>query len=229
PRGAGATRSRKAHIPAAQARPARTDPEPARATSPGRVTAVHKRGSSGPLGVIGGLPLPLPVPDWSKPIILVLALLAFGFGLRWAATSRHARRLQRGRATLAGDIGALQAALIPPAPADLEGVAVSVAYRPADGPGAGGDFYDVFELAPRRLAVILGDVAGHGRGALRDAALTRYTVRAYLQAGMSPRGALALAGTTLSQESELMATVAVAIFDSETGTLTYALAGHPPP
>jgi hypothetical protein len=123
----------------------------------------------------------------------------------------------------------LQSALVPPAPAGLEGVAVSVAYRPADGPGAGGDFYDVFELAPRRLAVIVGDVAGHGRAALRDAALTRYTVRAYLQAGLSPRSALALAGSTLSQGSELMATVAAAIFDAEAGTLTYALAGHPPP
>lgn len=107
---------------------------------------------------------------------------------------------------------------------------MSVAYRPADGPAAGGDFYDVFELASGRLATILGDVVGHGRGALREAALTRYTVRAYLQAGMSPRAALALAGTSLGRTgSEMTATVAVAVFDSETGVLTYALAGHPPP
>ena len=227
-RGGGApTRARSARGRATRTRP---PSPPARAADSGRRRRAGTRGSPNPLDVIGRAAIPLPVPDWSKPIILLLAVIAIAFGFRWAVTSRRARGLQREQAVLSEDVWALQAALVPAAPAGLDGVDVSVAYRPADGPGAGGDFYDVFELAPGRLAMILGDVAGHGRGALRDAALTRYTVRAYLQAGMSPRAALALAGTTLSPAgSELMATVAVAIFDAETGALTYALAGHPPP
>ena len=124
----------------------------------------------------------------------------------------------------------MQAALVPEVPAKLGGLAVSVAYRPAEGPAAGGDFYDLFVPTQGRVAVILGDVAGHGHGALTQAALTRYTLRAYIQAGLEPRAALALAGQALADGSgEHFATVAVGVYDTRHATLTYALAGHPPP
>jgi hypothetical protein len=124
----------------------------------------------------------------------------------------------------------MQAALVPAIPAQLDALAVSVAYRPAAGPAAGGDFYDLFVLQPGRVAIMLGDVAGHGDEALAQAALTRYTLRAYLQAGLEPRTVLALAGQVLADPGgERFATVAVGVFDAHQGRLTYALAGHPPP
>jgi hypothetical protein len=187
--------------------------------------------TSNPLDTIGRhIPLPLPVPNWSKPIILVLLLLALWFGVRARVAARRARRLEDQRAALLEDVGVMQAALVPPIPARVGGLAVSVAYEPADGPAAGGDFYDVFVPKRGQVAIILGDVAGHGHGALAQAALTRYTLRAYLQAGLEPRAALALAGRVLGDATlEHFATVAIGVYDTRAGRLVYAGAGHPPP
>jgi hypothetical protein len=180
---------------------------------------------------IGGyLPLPIPVPDWSKPIIIALLLLAVWFGVRSRLAALRARRLERQRTSLLCDLGAMQAALVPEVPPRIGGLAVSVAYRPAEGPAAGGDFYDLFVPEPGKVAMMLGDVAGHGHEALTHAALTRYTLRAYLQAGLEPRAALALAGRVLADPlGERFATVAVGVYDTPSNKLTYALAGHPPP
>lgn len=196
-----------------------------------RVSSSRTHPASSPLDAIGRhIPLPLPVPDWSKPIILLLLLLALWFGVRARVAARRARRLEAQRAELLADVGVMQAALVPPVPARVGGLAVSVAYEPADGPAAGGDFYDVFVPKRGKVAIILGDVAGHGHEALAQAALTRYTLRAYLQAGLEPRAALALAGRVLADASlEHFATVAIGVYDARAGHLVYASAGHPPP
>jgi hypothetical protein len=201
------------------------------ARTSGAQPAHSKTSSSNPLETIGRqIPFPVPVPDWSKPIILVLLLLAILFAVRSRLATLRARRLEGQREMMLSDLDDMQAALVPAIPERLGGLAVSVAYRPADGPAAGGDFYDLFELEPGRVAIVLGDVVGHGRPALTQAALTRYTLRAYLQAGLEPRAALALAGSVLATPGEKrFATVVVAIHDSASGRLTYACAGHPPP
>lgn len=187
--------------------------------------------ASNPLDAIGAdIPIPVPVPDWSKPIIVLLLLLVIGLAIRSRMVGRRARRLEGQRATLLRDVDAMQAALVPQVPARVGGLSVSVAYHPADGPAAGGDFYDVFVPERGRIAIILGDVVGHGHGALTHAALTRFTLRAYLQTGMEPRAALALAGRVLADRSmENFATVAVAVYHAREGRLVYASAGHPPP
>jgi hypothetical protein len=203
-------------------------PLPAKAT---RSSHAHARTSGGLLDELGAqVPLPIPVPNWSKPIIAALVLLAVAFGARALASGVRVRRLERQRATMQRDLDVMQAALVPQVPAELDGLEVSVAYRPAEGPAAGGDFYDVFALDCGRVAIILGDVAGHGHEALTQAALTRYTLRAYVQVGLEPRAALALAGRVLEDPTcEHYATVAVAVYDSRSGRLTYSCAGHPPP
>jgi hypothetical protein len=238
-RKANADRARAAH---AAATSAAGKPAAGSAKTPGTPTVARVRSATsdakgnsstggGPLNAIGRqIPFPVPVPDWSKPIILLLLVLAIWFAARWRMAGVRARRLERQRASLVRDVGSMQATLVPVIPERVGDLSVSVAYRPADGPAAGGDFYDVLALEPGRVAIVLGDVAGHGRDALAQAALTRYTLRAYLQAGLEPRAALALAGSVLNEPERMrFATVVVAVHDSASGKLTYATAGHPPP
>jgi hypothetical protein len=180
---------------------------------------------------IGNLiPLPLPVPDWSRPIILILLVLCLLLGIRSWLSARRARRLESQRRELAADLASMQSALVPEIPSHLGPVALSVAYRPADGPGAGGDFYDAFPVDGGRAAVIVGDVSGHGRAALTRATHMRYTLRAYVETGLDPRSALKLAGRVLAtDEDDLFATVVIGVYDARAATLTYATAGHPDP
>ncbi len=126
----------------------------------------------------------------------------------------------------------MQAALVPEVPERVGGLAVSVAYRPAEGPAAGGDFYDVFvpERAERSRS---SSATSPGTGTERwpEAALTRYTLRAYLQAGLEPRAALALAGQVLADpEAEHFATVVLGVYRHARGLCSHMRApGHPPP
>jgi hypothetical protein len=159
-----------------------------------------------------------------------LGLLVMLLGAHTVLQAARTRRLQRHREKLMEDIGLLQAALLPAVPARMGALLTTVAYRPADGPAAGGDFYDAFALPDGKVGLLLGDVSGHGRQALAKTTLVRFTVRAHLEAGMSPREAISIAGRSLDGRlSDDFATVLAAIHDPATGTLTYSSAGHPPP
>jgi serine phosphatase RsbU (regulator of sigma subunit) len=170
------------------------------------------------------------VPTPVRALIGALLALALVLGVRSRLAARRARRLEQQRGQLLEDVGLLQAALLPVAPARLGPVGTTAAYRPAAGPAAGGDFYDVFALEDGQLAVIVGDVSGHGRKALPHTALVRFTLRAYLEAGMSPRGAVQTAGSVLARQlGSSFVTVVAATYNPRTRMLVYASAGHPPP
>jgi len=171
----------------------------------------------------------------SVPAGLWFALAGLGallvMALAWSGlTALRTRRLKHQRNQLLEEVGLLQAALLPPVPADLQGVDVSVAYRPAEGPAAGGDFYDCFPLPGGKVGLLMGDMSGHGRQALAQTAHVRFTMRAYLEAGVEPRMAVRLAGEALDEKLEGdFVTVLAAVYDPGSGLLTYATAGHPPP
>ena len=170
------------------------------------------------------------VPDELKAALAALAALSVMLGTAYLLSALRARRLARQRRELLQEVGLLQTALLPPVPDKVGALLTSVAYRPADGPGAGGDFYDVLPLPGGRVGFILGDVSGHGRGALARTAFMRYTLRAYLEAGLEPRVALQVAGRVIDENlGGDFATVLLAVHDPETGSLTYATAGHPAP
>jgi hypothetical protein len=211
-----ATQSSAAAAPAAHAKRTAAEHSQRQSSQPALVKTFTK--------IVGVVPTPVRI------LIGGLILLALMLGVRSLLSGVRTRRLVRQRGQLLEDVGLLQAALLPEPPARLGPVATSVAYRPADGPGAGGDFYDVFALEDGEIAVIVGDVSGHGREALPHTALLRFTVRAYLEAGLSPRKALQTAGNVLDRQlAGSFATVIAATYNPRERKLTYASAGHPPP
>jgi hypothetical protein len=169
------------------------------------------------------------VPTALKAVIAVLSFLTLVAAISWFFLARSARYLKRQRGALLREIGVLQAALLPEVPAEIGGLRPSVAYRPADGPAAGGDFYDAFPLEGGRAGILIGDVSGHGRDALMRTSLMRHTLRAYLDAGLEPRTALQVGGRVLERGLEELATVILATYDPSRNVLRYAGAGHPPP
>jgi serine phosphatase RsbU (regulator of sigma subunit) len=170
------------------------------------------------------------VPAAMRLLIAALLALALALAVRSRVSAVRARRLERQRGELLDDVGLLQAALLPATPERIGPVETSAAYEPAAGPGAGGDFYDVFALADGQLAVIVGDISGHGRQALPHTALVRFTLRAYLEAGLSPRDAVQTAGAVLERQlGGVFATVVVATYEPSERVMTYSCAGHPPP
>jgi serine phosphatase RsbU (regulator of sigma subunit) len=170
------------------------------------------------------------VPTAVRILLAGLVALSLLLGTAYVLTLLRNRRLAQQRSELLGDVGLLQAALLPDLPAAVGASRVSASYRPADGPGAGGDFYDVLPLPGGATAILIGDVSGHGRAALGRTALARYTLRAYVEAGLEPHEALQIAGSVLAGKLQSdFVTALVAIHDAAAGTLTYATAGHPAP
>jgi sigma-B regulation protein RsbU (phosphoserine phosphatase) len=88
----------------------------------------------------------------------------------------------------------------------------------------------VFPLGQGRVGVLLGDVSGHGRDSLIQAALARYTLRTLLADGHGPAEALAHADRLLARDlPPHFVTVIAAVYDESQDELTYAKAGHAPP
>jgi serine phosphatase RsbU (regulator of sigma subunit) len=162
--------------------------------------------------------------------LLAFAVIAAAMALNAFLQSRRAKSLAGQRTALLSDVGVLQAALLPAVPGSLGELNVSVAYRPAQGLAAGGDFFDVFTLSPERTGIIIGDVSGHGRESLIHAALVRYTLRTLMGEGHALPEVLARADRYLTGElGDGFATVIVCCYEHATGELAWAKAGHEPP
>jgi hypothetical protein len=110
----------------------------------------------------------------------------------------------------------------------VEGVAVTARYDAAsEFTRAGGDWYDVYVTADGRVALTIGDVAGHGASATAQMAQIRNLLRGIcLASHESPAVQLQVLDDAL-RGSGTMATVFHALLDVRRGELVYTRAGHP--
>jgi hypothetical protein len=125
---------------------------------------------------------------------------------------------------------ALQRAMLP-AIGFHEGVEVAVRYRPAARRAqVGGDWYDVLPLADGRLALTVGDVAGHNVTAAARMGVVRNALSVHVLREVDPgRSLLALEDHLVGTGQKGFVTVVQALFDPADASVAIARAGHLPP
>ncbi len=147
---------------------------------------------------------------------------------RWAGIAVERARYRRREQRL---VAAIRGELLGPLNTGPSFEAVGAYRSPWSGVPIGGDWYDGFTLPGGTVVVVIGDVAGHGI----EAAPTMLTVRDLVRAFASEDPAPAAVLTRLDRAFGVfgldagMATVLVAAFDPERGTLEWANGGLPPP
>jgi serine phosphatase RsbU (regulator of sigma subunit)/ketosteroid isomerase-like protein len=121
----------------------------------------------------------------------------------------------------------IQQASLPKEVPTLEGWQISPLYQPAR--EVGGDFYDFFDLQDGRVGVVVGDATGKGIPAALVAEATSNMLRAVAQAFFaSPGEVLTRVNETLVARipPNMFVTCFYAILEEESGSLSYANAGH---
>ncbi|MGZ4502172.1 MAG: ATP-binding SpoIIE family protein phosphatase [Nocardioidaceae bacterium] len=126
----------------------------------------------------------------------------------------------------------LQRSLMPPSLPEPAGLSVGAHYQPGGlNSDVGGDWYDVFELPDGSTAIALGDVMGKGVPAAIVMGEIRSALRAYTFIDATPSVVLALLDAFVSSrtEPEQLVTVVYGVITPDRDTITYSVAGHPPP
>ncbi len=126
----------------------------------------------------------------------------------------------------------LQQALLPERLPHLVGMSFAARYVPAEeGSAAGGDWYDVIELPDGGVALVIGDVAGHGIEAASVMGQVRMAVRAFSLEGHRARVVVERVHDLLRSlyEGEQMVTMFYLVVDPATWEATMVNAGHPAP
>ncbi|MFI0448921.1 SpoIIE family protein phosphatase [Actinomadura sp. 6N118] len=197
----------------------------------------------------------LAVPIRARGVVLGVAVLARGrrpdrfqqddvllaeeLTARAAVCLDNARRYTRERATAL----ALQRSLLPQRLPEQSAVEVATHYLPASSQaGVGGDWFDVIPLSGARVALVVGDVVGHGLHASATMGRLRTAVRTLADVDLPPDelltrlddivgrlGAEAEADGDDDAGVDIGATCLYAVYDPVSRRCTLARAGHPLP
>ncbi|SHN29961.1 SpoIIE family protein phosphatase [Actinacidiphila paucisporea] len=162
---------------------------------------------------------------------------AEGLAARASLSLDNARRYSRERTAAL----ALQRDLLPHILRSGDAVEVASRYLPADKHGGvGGDWFDVIPMSHDRVALVVGDVVGHGINAAATMGRLRMVLNTLTNLELPPDQVLArldelVVGLARDRPEEELtspsvgATCIYVVYDPATRSCTMASAGHPPP
>jgi serine phosphatase RsbU (regulator of sigma subunit) len=154
--------------------------------------------------------------EWSEGNLLEWILPSFEREVRMRERVEQELRVAR----------SIQQASLPKEVPTLENWQITPYYQPAR--EVGGDFYDFHLLSEGRLGLVVGDATGKGVPAALVMASARSMLRAVAQASESPGEVLRSVNDPLVTDipPNMFVTCFYAILDPNSGSLTYANAGH---
>ncbi|MFY9826393.1 MAG: PP2C family protein-serine/threonine phosphatase [Thermoanaerobaculia bacterium] len=150
------------------------------------------------------------------------------FEYRYEDVPPHVRRIaerERQRVELETARG-IQSSILPDLPPRLAGVDLAHAYLPAT--EVGGDFYDVLALEDGRLAVAVGDVAGHGVSSGLIMSMAKSALAVQVTFDPEVAAVFSTMNRTVFQTARkrLLTTLCYAVVDPRRLEMFYASAGH---
>jgi serine phosphatase RsbU (regulator of sigma subunit) len=125
----------------------------------------------------------------------------------------------------------MQHSLLPGSEPEVPGLDIGAVYASSARVEVGGDVYDFLTLPDGRLAVVLGDVTGHGIDATADMAMAKFVFRSLAREHPEPADFLAHANEVAVGElgAEKFLTLLYVTIDPAGGQVVCASAGHPEP
>ena len=151
------------------------------------------------------------------------------FAARSAVFFNHATRYNREHATAL----TLQRAMLPTGLTYPSSVEVKHRYLPgSELVEVGGDWYESIRLPGARVALVVGDVAGHGVRAAVTMGRLRTAIQTLAMLELPPAESLQQLDElmqTIGEREPHFATCAYAVYDAVTGEIELAVAGHLPP
>ncbi|MFB7334589.1 SpoIIE family protein phosphatase [Streptomyces adustus] len=191
---------------------------------------VPVRAGSLVLGVVSFWRSQRPEPFHEDEVTLAEELVA-----RAAVSIDNARRYTREHSTAE----ALQRSLLPRSLPEQDALEVAYRYLPAQA-GVGGDWFDVLPLSGTRVALVVGDVVGHGLHAAATMGRLRTAVHNFAALDLAPAELLALLDELVNRIDQdesaegtgapvTGATCLYTIYDPVSRRCSLARAGHPPP
>lgn len=125
----------------------------------------------------------------------------------------------------------LQRGLLPRTLPALPAITAAARYLPAgEGMEVGGDWYDLIPLSGERVALVIGDVMGHGLSEAATMGRLRTAVHTLADLELPPDELLThLNDLVGALGDDFYATCLYAVYDPTTSRCAFACAGHPPP